>query len=178
MRSIRVLVLLVAVAAMGAGCGYSLAGRGSFLPTYIKTIGVPEFGNATPYLEVQRRFTDRVRSELIGRGRYKVLPSETGVDAVLRGTITSLSLVPANFNASQQATRYVVIVVTKLELVDLTTNKILLENPGATFREEYDLPPSSEAGNPEAFFGGSSNALERVANEFARSVVSAILEAF
>ena len=30
-----------------AGCGYSLAGRGSFLPAYIKTIGVPQFTNQT-----------------------------------------------------------------------------------------------------------------------------------
>ena len=26
-----------------AGCGYSLAGRGSFLPAYITTIGIPTF---------------------------------------------------------------------------------------------------------------------------------------
>jgi hypothetical protein len=29
------------------GCGYSLAGRGSFLPAYIKRIGVPQFTNNT-----------------------------------------------------------------------------------------------------------------------------------
>ena len=46
------------------------------------------------------------------------------------------------------------------------------------FREEYDLPPDTQAGNPAAFFGQGSNALERVANDFARTVVSAILEAF
>jgi hypothetical protein len=46
------------------------------------------------------------------------------------------------------------------------------------FREEYDLPPETAAGNPSAFFGQGSNALERVANDFARTVVSAILEAF
>jgi hypothetical protein len=141
-------------------------------------IGVPEFSNQTSYIEVERRFTERVRSEFIGRGRYQVLAQETGADAVLRGTITGLSIVPANFNDNQQATRYVIVVNTKIEFVDLKANKTLWENPSMVFREEYDLPADTQAGNPAAFFGQGSNALERVANDFARTVVSSILEAF
>ena len=178
MRTVLVLVFGGAVACSGVACGYSLAGRGSFLPSYIRVIGVPEFVNQTPYLEVERRFTERVRTEFIGRGRYQVLPQEAGVDAALRGTITGLSIVPMNFNESQQASRYIIVINTKIEFVDLKTNKTLWENPSMVVREEYDLPPDTQAGNPSAFFGQGSNALERVANDFARSVVSAILEAF
>jgi hypothetical protein len=177
-RYLARLACLVTLAALAAGCGYSLAGRGSFLPSYIRTIGVPEFGNQTQFFEIERRFSERVRTEFIGRGRYQVLPQDTGVDAVLRGTITGLSIVPANFNEAQQATRYTIVINTKIEFVDLKTNKTLWENPSMVFREEYDLPPDSQAGNPSAFFGQSSNALERVATDFARTVVSAILEAF
>jgi len=43
-----VLLLLVVQSA----CGYSLAGRGSFLPLYIKTIGVPQFNNLTSIPDV------------------------------------------------------------------------------------------------------------------------------
>jgi hypothetical protein len=171
-------LVAVALAASAGGCGYSLAGRGSFLPATIRVIGVPEFANQTTYVEVERRFTERVRSEFIGRGRYQVLAQESGADAVLRGTITGLSIVPANFNDNQQATRYIIIVNTKIEFFDLKANKALWENPSMVFREEYDLPPDTQAGNPSAFFGQGSNALERVANDFARTVVSAILEAF
>jgi len=177
-RTVLTLLLGGLLAVAGVACGYSLAGRGSFLPSYIRTIGVPEFGNQTSYVEVERQFTERVRAEFIGRGRYKVLAQEAGVDAALRGTITGLSIVPANFNESQQATRYIIVVNTKIEFVDLKTNKTLWENPSLVFREEYDLPPDTQAGNPSAFFGQGSNALVRVANDFARSVVSAILEAF
>jgi hypothetical protein len=177
-RTVLTLLFGGVLACGSVACGYSLAGRGSFLPSYIRVIGVPEFGNQTSYIEVERRFTERVRAEFIGRGRYKVLPQETGVDAALRGTITGLSIVPANFNDSQLATRYIIVVNTKIEFVDLKTNKTLWENPSLVFREEYDLPPDTQAGNPSAFFGQGSNALERVANDFARSVVSAILEAF
>jgi len=42
-----VLLLSVVCFLLLPGCGYSLAGRGSFLPDYIKTIGVPTFANHT-----------------------------------------------------------------------------------------------------------------------------------
>jgi len=177
-RTFLSVLVAAALAAPAVGCGYSLAGRGSFLPATIRVIGVPEFANQTTYVEVERRFTERVRSEFIGRGRYQVLAQESGADAVLRGTITGLSIVPANFNDNQQATRYIIIVNTKIEFVDLKANKTLWENPSMVFREEYDLPPDTQAGNPSAFFGQGSNALERVANDFARTVVSSVLEAF
>ena len=178
MRNILTCVIVATLALTASGCGYALAGRGSFLPATIKVIGVPEFGNQTPFFEIERRFTERVRTEFIGRGRYQVLPQETGVDAVLRGTISSLSIFPANFNQAQQATRYVIVIRTRIEFFDVKAGKTLWENQAMFFREEYDLPADTQAGNPAAFFGQSSNALERVANDFARSVVSAILEAF
>ena len=52
-------------------CGYALAGRGSFLPAYIRTIGIPQFTNTTPYYELEQVFTERVRSEFIGRGQVQ-----------------------------------------------------------------------------------------------------------
>jgi hypothetical protein len=177
-RTIITLAIAVGLAAHTAACGYTLAGRGSFLPSYIKTVGIPEFTNATPYFEVERLFTDKVRSELIGRGKYQVLPQQTGVDAVLRGAIASMTFTPANFNQQQQATRFIITITTSIELVDLKTNKNLWENPRIVFREEYDLPADLQAGDPSAFFGQSSNALQRVATDFARAVISSILEAF
>ena len=41
--SVRALcaLVLVAVVIVESGCGYSLAGRGSFLPDYIRTIACP-----------------------------------------------------------------------------------------------------------------------------------------
>jgi len=177
-RTFAKLALMVLLAANAAGCGYTLAGRGSFLPSYIKVIGIPEFANNTPFFEVEQLFSDKVRSELIGRGKYSVVPRDTGVDAVVKGTIVSLSLAPANFNQQQQATRYVILIQTSIQFIDLKTNKVLWENQRMTFREEYDLPPETQAGDPAAFFGQSSNAMQRVATDFARTVISAILEAF
>jgi len=176
----RSIVLLVLVASLlSSSCGYTLAGRGSFLPETIKTIGIPDFTNRTPYYEASQLVAQRVRSEFIGRGRYQVLAQESGADAVLRGTITGLSIVPANFNENQQATRYAATVVVSIQLVQSSDNKVLWQNPSQVFREEYAVASGDTTQlDPNAFFGQSSNAVQRMSADFARSVVSAILEAF
>jgi len=160
------------------GCGYALAGRGSFLPAYIRTIGIPQFGNTTSFENVEQILTERVRSEFIGRGRYTVLPQSTGVDAVLTGEITGITITPASFTEQQQASRYNITVTARLEFRDLKTNNLLWNNPALIYREEYQAAQGTDALDPNAFFGQEADALERVATEFARSVVSAILEAF
>ena len=173
-----VLALLFIVSTGSAGCGYALAGRGSFLPDYINIIGIPQFTNTTPYEVIDQVLTERVRSEFIGRGKYKVLPQSTGVDAVLKGEVVSLSIAPASFTQEQQASRYVVTLVSRLEFRDMKTNKVLWENPSLVFRVEYEAAQGTSALDPNAFFGQEANALERVATEFARTVISSILEAF
>lgn len=176
----KVSLFLVLLAALGcSACGYTLAGRGSFLPESIQTIGVPAFVNHTPYYEVGQVLTQSVRTELIGRGKYKVLPQDTGVDAVLKADVTSITLAPSSFNADQQATRYAISVTVSIQLVQAKDNKVLWQNPSQVFREEYALT-SGTAGtlDPAAFFGQSSNAVERMSSDFARSIVTAILEAF
>jgi hypothetical protein len=179
MKRRPILVLLVALAASISGsCGYALAGRGTFLPAYIHTIGIPQFINTTPYFELEQVFTERVRTEFINRGKYKILPDPAGVDALLSGTIQSISITPASFTDQQQASRYVITVTAKIEFRDLKTNKIIWDNPSWVFREEYEASAAVDALDPNAFFGQDINALDRVSTEFAKSVVSAILEAF
>ncbi|MEW5980955.1 MAG: LPS assembly lipoprotein LptE [Acidobacteriota bacterium] len=172
------MTLVLIVGLLGTSCGYSLAGRGTFLPASIQVIGVPQLANASPYFGVEQPFTEKIRSEFIGRGRYRVLPQEAGVDAVLRGSILSIAIQPSNFNAQQQATRYLVTITTKIEFFDLQANKVLWENSSMVVREEYDLPPDVQAADPQVFLGSAANALDRISTEFARTVVSAILEAF
>jgi hypothetical protein len=171
------LALIALVTLVGSGCGYSLAGRGSFLPAYIRTIGLPTFVNNTPVFEVERTITDRVRSELIGRGRYTILPQRTGVDAVLTGEIMNIGLAPAAFNQQQQATRYAVTIVAKIEFRDLKTDKVLWQNPAMAFTEQYEVT-TQVAADAATFLGQNQNAVERLASEFARAIVSAILESF
>ena len=133
---------------------------------------------STPYEIIERPFTEGVRSEFIGRGHFTVLPQDTGVDAVLKGDIIGLSITPAAFDDQQQASRYTITVVARMEFRDLKSNNVLWDNPSLVYREEYDSAQGTSALDPNAFFGQEADALRRVSSEFARSVVSSILEAF
>ncbi|HEX4913983.1 MAG TPA: LPS assembly lipoprotein LptE, partial [Vicinamibacterales bacterium] len=92
-------------------CGYALAGRGSFLPDYIRVLGIPMFANATPYQLVEQIFTQKVRLEFQSRRRYTVLPTDEGVDGIVRGQITSISVTPVVLTDAQLASRMRVTVI-------------------------------------------------------------------
>jgi outer membrane lipopolysaccharide assembly protein LptE/RlpB len=171
----RSLALVLALFPL-SGCGYALAGRGSSLPTTIRTIGIPLFTNATSVFDVEQSLTQRVRLEFLSRGKLRVVPDETGTDAVLRGEISAISVRPTAFTAEQQASRYEITVVVKVELRD-TNGKMLFENPAQTFREEYDVTNTASV-QDASFLGQNQNALDRLANDFAKTVVSSIMEAF
>jgi hypothetical protein len=176
--------MLRATAALGAGaiaagCGYSLAGRGSFLPDYIRVIGIPMFGNRTPYATVEQVFTEKVRVEFQGRGRYTVNPHELGADGAVRGDITGISAAPVAFTDAQLATRYRFTVSIAVQFFDARQQKTLWENPALIFADEYELANrASVTLDAAAFLDQERAAVDRLSTDFARSVVSAILEAF
>lgn len=164
-----------------SACGYSLAGRGSFLPDYIRTIGVPAFANRTTLFNLETVMTEKVRSEFISRGKYRIVPETQNVDAVLTGQVTGVNIAPVAFSNQQIASRYTITMSASVELRDTRENKVLWENPSLVFRQDYDNPNpvnAQQALDPAAFFGQDQNALDRITSEFARSIVSAILEAF
>lgn len=157
-----------------SGCaGYHLAGTGSSLPEHIKTVGVPIFQNNTQGYQVEQKITAAIDALLIQRGKYKVIAEEEGADALLKGTITSVSLVPITFTSDGQANKYNVIITAKVTFTDEIDKKILFTNPGFTFRGEYDIDQSQIA-----FFDRQSQAVDDIAKDFAESIVSAILEGF
>jgi hypothetical protein len=178
LKAIFILGVLCVLSVSTAGCGYALAGRGSFLPANIQTIGVPTFTNRTNVFNLETLLTQKVRGEFIGRGRYRILPEATGVDAVLVGDVSSVSIIPASFNTQQLASRYTITIVANIQLRDVVDDKVLWENPSLIFREDYENTSGRQALDPAAFFGEEVNALDRVGTDFARTIVSAILEAF
>jgi hypothetical protein len=170
-------VLAASIAA--SSCGYALSGKGSFLPSYIHTLGIPMFGNTTPYQTIEQVFTQKVRLEFQSSRRYTVVPSDEGVDGIVRGSIQAISLAPVSLNAQQLASRVRFTVIVKVSFEDVKAQKTLWENPALSFSDEYELP--QQTGNPTdvaGFLGNDRVAFDRLSTDFARSVVSAILEAF
>jgi hypothetical protein len=178
-RLARAIVCVAAIASVPtiSGCGYALAGRGSFLPATIRTIGIPTFTNRTTVFNLETTLTQKVRAEFIGRGKYDIAPDTTNVDAVLVGEVLAVTIAPTSFSATQLASRYAITMTAKVELRDVKANMVLWDNPSLVFRQEYDAAGNQQT-DAAAFFGQDTQALDRMSTEFASSIVSAILEAF
>jgi hypothetical protein len=169
---------MIVLAASLSGCGYALAGRGSFLPPHIQTIGVPTFENSTPVFNLETEITQKVRSEFIGRGRYQIVPDVENVDAVLTGEVTSVDVQASSFTGQTIASTFTVTLRARVELRDTAADTVLWENPRLVFRQEYDTQTGADVFDAAAILGQDAPAYDRITTDFARSVVSAILEAF
>lgn len=174
------LLLVVAVALIHSGCGYALAGRGSFLPTDIQVVGIPQLVNRTTFFDVEQILTEKIRNEFIGRGKYRVVPEATGADAVLNAEITSITLSPVAFTSTQLASRYQFVLTMRVDFVDARIDKSLWANDSLSFTGEYDLTSAAGSTTIEAssFVDQQRSSFDRIATDVARTVVTAIVEAF
>ena len=164
------LVLLVA----GASCGYHTAGHSVQLPENVKTVAVPAFVNETNTYRIEQMLTSSVVREFATRTHYHILntPGEAA-DATLRGTVVSASSTPLTYNAATgQAASVLVVVSMRVSLTD-RQGKVLYQNPSYLFREQYEVSQDLAS-----FFEEDSPAFRRLSQDFARTLVSNILEGF
>lgn len=168
------LLLAVAVAcASTAACGYTLVGRGAFIPDYIHSVAIPTFENRTARFEVEVRITDAVTREFVSRGDYRVVSDASAADAVLRGEILSFVARPVGLQRGQEAQTFQVEIRAAVTFTDLVENEVLFTNSSFLFRDEFEFPE-----DPNALFDVEIGAVDEIADEFARSVVTSILEGF
>jgi len=179
MRIRAALILAVVVSLGSAGCGYALAGRGSFLPPDIRVVGIPLLENRTNITRIEQIITEKIRTEFINRNKYTIRPTTTDADAVLSGAITALVTQPVGFTEQQLASRYLFTVTMRLQLNHARTNEVLWANDALTFREEFDTRTRGTTQQDTAvLLEQEGPAFDRLSTELARHVVSAILEAF
>ena len=179
MGAARGLMLIVALATALPGCGYALAGRGSFLPADIRVVGIPLLENRTNVPRLDQIISDKVRTEFIDRARkYKIVPTASNADAVLSGAVTGFAIQQAGLD-QQLASRYRFIVTMRVQFTDSRNGQVLWSNEALTFSEEYDLRTRGNAQvEGTVLLEQEGPAFDRLAGDLARSVVTAILEAF
>ena len=98
---------------------------------------------------------------------------------MLSGEIIGISAQPVGFNENQLASRYLFIMTMKVQLMDARTNMVLWSNDALSFREESELATrGATVLEGAAFVDQERSSFDRIASDVARSVVTAILEAF
>jgi len=153
-------------------CGYQLRGTGSFLPPNIKTVSVPMFKNMTTRFDLDVKLTQSVIDELVARGKVEVTGDSGSADAVLVGEISAFYVNPIGFSDQNTADRYNITIVAKIVLRDVANQKVVFSNPSYVYQDEYEVPQGT------SFETWETQALSKVAEKFARSLVSTLLEGF
>ena len=156
------------------GCGYHTIGKASHLPADLHVLAVPVFVNQTQVFKIEQIMTRDVIREFIERTKYHVTNSSAAAaDATLKGTVVSAQATPLTYDAQTGRISSAVVTITaKVTLTD-RNGRVLFENLNYTFREQYQV--SSEI---NSFFAEEAPAMQRLSQDFARTLVSDILEGF
>jgi len=143
------------------------------LPSRIKTVAVPAFQNNALRYKIESRFTEAVVNELIHRGRgLRVQGQREGADAVIEGVIKSFSYGGVLLDDKGRARIFEVTIEAAVTVRDQTANRVLYDNQNFVFRGEYEF-----ANDPRNFFNEEDPAVQRMARNFAESIVSTLTNA-
>jgi len=157
-----------------AGCGYHPAGAAAHLPSSVRTLAVPMFRNTTQSYHTEAAFTQAVVRELSSRTSYHLVAGNgTDADATLQGTITGFQVSPLTYNSrTGQSSSFLITIKASVKLVD-RDGRVLYQNPSYLFRQQYETTQDLAS-----FIQEDNPAVQRLARDFAQSVVSDILESF
>lgn len=158
---------------LNTGCGYHTAGHVVQLPQNLQTIAIPAFKNETLTYRIDQMLTASVVREFTTRTHYRILNDASDADAILRGTVLSTAASPLTYDtATGRAASILVVVSMRVTLAD-RNGKVLYQNPAYLFREQYEVSQDLAS-----FFEEDSPAFRRLSQDFARTLVSNILEGF
>jgi len=93
---------------------------------------------------------------------------------VVDGEITSYQARPIGFSGGDttEASRYSVALAANVTYKKVGQREPIWQNPAFRANDEWDV------GSPEAFFDREEQAVDRLAKQFARELVAAMMEAF
>lgn len=159
---------------LAVACGYQVAGTAARLPPDIRTIAIPVFTNKSTRFRIEQKVAAAVTREFIDRTGFQITPDPSGADAELKGTINSVHSGVLTYDPNTgRATTFQIQVTADVELIDLHTKRVVFTNPNYIFREEYQVSESTTA-----LFEEDEPALDRLSRDFARTLVTDIVENF
>jgi outer membrane lipopolysaccharide assembly protein LptE/RlpB len=168
----RPALIILLTAMLQAGCGYHVAGHNNSLPQSIHVIAVTSLENKTTSYRIEQKLTSATVHEFLARAPYKIVSNAADGDAVLRGKVVSVEAVPLLFDTqSGRATTMLVTVKCEVSLTESATDKVLYHSENFVFRNEYEISTDIPS-----FFEEQDPALDRLAQDFARKLVAAVIE--
>lgn len=152
-------------------CGYRVASKNRI--ESFKTVAILPLENSTTTFEVEQYLTRALIQEFVESTGFEVVESASQGDAVLRGTVHDITVNPVTFGRTSFGSTFLVTLRLSIEMTDTRNQQVIFRNNNYIFREQYVINV-----DVENFFTELNPALERIARDFASSVVTTVREDF
>ena len=173
----RILRATALTALLGCALGFTecyKAVKRSGLPSHIHTVAVPSFQNNALRYKIESRFTEAVINEIIRRGRgLRVQSEREGADAVVDGVVKNFFFSGVLLDNRGRARIFEVTIIAAVTVRDQVENRVLYDNQNYVFRGEFEF-----SSDPRSFFNEEDPAVQRIARNFAESLVSTLVNGF
>ena len=170
-KLIVITTLFVLILTFFSNCGYKLSGFSKQIPDHIKTIAIPDFENNTTRFQAEQFITFAVKEEFIKRSNLVLVERASRADSLLEGEIAKFDVTPISYSDDASANLYRINIAVSVKFIDLKTSKIIFEGKNISFTDTYEI-------DTDDFFSQETEKLIEIADQFAASVVTTILENF
>ena len=171
-KSIILVMAIIILFSATLGCGYKLMGRGGEFPEGITSLAIGPLENQTKEANLSAIFISALRKEFIFRREVEIV-SEHEAQAVLQGTITSLTAYSLAYDEEARAREYRVTITLNLLMIRRGNNEILWRGDNIEGASEY-----LASTNVIVEEGRKDSAVRKIAADLAEEIYIKIKERF
>ncbi len=178
MKTKSAIAILSLAAAILAGCGYTLVGQASNIPSDVRRVYIEPLINGTQRAQVEQILTQALSDEMVTRRRnFAVSSSLRDADAILRGKVVSFDVRALTFDEDGLANNFEITITADMRFErppkpGEDEGEVIWSSSRYFFREDYPLQDGA------AYFDRENLAIEETSVSFAKSMVTDLLEGF
>ncbi|MBM4272364.1 MAG: hypothetical protein FJ139_09470 [Deltaproteobacteria bacterium] len=166
------LILSLLVICLLGGCGYRFSPAGEHIDKNIRKVFVDIFANRTSEANVESTFRNAFIDQFITGRRFIIVDSREAADAILKGSIESLTTSPLSYKSSNIAAEERITVTMELSFEEKVSSAVIWMNKSFTGTQDY---PVADMGAKEA---SRKNALTKLANDTAERAYNSMMSGF
>ena len=155
------------------GCGYSFAPQGKYIDKSVQRVYVKAFDNKTAQAEIENYFRTAFINQFIQNSRFKIVNSEEGADAIVKGTILNLNTSPLSYLKNDLAAEERATVILEVTFRENESGKIIWSSKNMTGTIDYAL---NDDINMLSF--NRKNAFIKLANDMAEKSFNLMMSGF
>jgi outer membrane lipopolysaccharide assembly protein LptE/RlpB len=172
-RKVFTLVILLAVALI-IGCGYRFSPGGEYIDKSIQTVFVDNIGNRTSQANLENTFRNAFIDQFRKSSRFKLAESRDSADAILKGTITSLSSSHLSYSRADVAREDRATVTMELTFEERSSRKVIWSNTAFSWYADYLINQADTLATEI----NRKNALDKLASDTADRAYRLIMSGF